>query len=159
MNMKQKELAAAIAKCKDETGRITPDSVIEQARNPRHPLHDKFNWNVEEAAMEHWRETARQLIKSVRFILQYMDKVVAVPYYVSDPRTKSVGYAPTVNIRRSKDTAMAVLNDELARIKGAIHRAIGLAAAFDLKDHFDELLKEVVEIETSLQTWPDTDEV
>lgn len=44
-------------------GKIYPSIVVEWARaNPTSALYQKFNWDVEQAAREHWLWTARQLI-------------------------------------------------------------------------------------------------
>lgn len=156
--MNRKLLAAALLKCKNENGQVDPEILVEQARDPKHPFHDQFEWDDAIAAHEHRKEKARQLIKSLKSIVVYEEKVIAVPYYVSDPREKRTGYTPTMTIKKNRETSMAVLNDELARIKGALHRAIGLAVTFGLKKEFDVLLKEVVELESKLSSWPDKDE-
>lgn len=50
---------------KDKHGRLTPALVVEEASNPRHELHGRFEWD-DSVAGDAWRkEQARQLIKSV----------------------------------------------------------------------------------------------
>jgi hypothetical protein len=156
--MSQRKIAAALSKCKNASGNIDPAILVEQAEDKNHELHDRFEWDDSKAAHMQRIETARQLIKSLKHIVTYEEKRIVVPYYVSDPRTKKVGYTPAITIKKNRDSAMAVLNDELARIRGAIHRAVGLAAVFGLKSEFDDLLNEVVDIETKLQTWPESAE-
>lgn len=56
----------------DRRGRLTPDDVVEVARDPQHPLHNRFEWNDSTAA-EQWRRTqAQELIRSVR--VTYVDR-------------------------------------------------------------------------------------
>jgi hypothetical protein len=60
----EKELQALA----DEAGELTPDLVLEAARDETSPLHSHFEWDDSEAA-EKWRqEQARRLIRSVRIV-------------------------------------------------------------------------------------------
>lgn len=47
---------------------ITPKIVVEQAKNPRSPLHKYFEWNDSTAAQKHREWQARFLICSVHII-------------------------------------------------------------------------------------------
>jgi hypothetical protein len=48
---------------RDDRGTLTPAVVVETARNPDHPLHNRFEWD-DTLAAEQWRlEQARQLLK------------------------------------------------------------------------------------------------
>lgn len=52
----------------DEHGKLTPQLVLDEARRPEHPLHDRFDWN-DATAGEAWRhEQAHRLIRSVRVV-------------------------------------------------------------------------------------------
>lgn len=142
--------AAAIAACRVR-GRITPAAVVVAARDPKNPLHREFNWDVDKAAMAHWLDRARDLIREVRLVLTVENVRIAAPYYVSDPATLSASYIETSMAARKESTAHAVLLDELARITGAIGRAIQLSIVFDLKDRFEHMLHEAVGIRDVLE--------
>lgn len=50
----------------DDHGRLTPADVVEEAKNPEHPLHCRFEWD-DTVAGERWRRhQAHELIQSVR---------------------------------------------------------------------------------------------
>lgn len=50
----------------DDHRKLTPAIVVDEARNPEHPLHDRFEWD-DSAAGEKWRHhQAHELITSVR---------------------------------------------------------------------------------------------
>ena len=49
-------------------GRITPEQVLEDARDPESPLHNYFEWDVETAARQYWLDQARTLIRSVKIV-------------------------------------------------------------------------------------------
>jgi hypothetical protein len=57
----------------DQHGTLTPQLVVELARDPAHPLHGRFDWD-DRSAGEAWRrEQARQLIRSVRVVYREAD--------------------------------------------------------------------------------------
>lgn len=47
-------------------GTLTPDLVVEEAREPSHPLHHRFDWDDSTAAESWRREQAAELIRRVR---------------------------------------------------------------------------------------------
>lgn len=47
-------------------GRMTPRDVVQEATTPRHPLHDFFEWNDQEAGEQYRIQQARQMIAHVR---------------------------------------------------------------------------------------------
>jgi hypothetical protein len=124
-------------------GRITPDIVIEDARNPDSPLHDQFEWNVEAAAMEAWRDTARRLIRSVRIVIQTESKTFKTSGYrphefVRDPSAPSnhQGYARAADLRSDHERAVAALMYEIDRINGALARARSICEELGLDQEF-----------------------
>lgn len=52
----------------DQHGRLTPGLIVDEARDPAHPLHTRFEWD-DAAAGEAWRRTqAQELIRSVKVV-------------------------------------------------------------------------------------------
>jgi hypothetical protein len=52
----------------DRHGQLTPTLVVEEARDPAHPLHDRFEWD-DSVAGEAWRRSqAQELIRSVKVV-------------------------------------------------------------------------------------------
>ena len=52
----------------DNNGKLTPDSVVSESKNPSSPLHDNFEWNGRKAAHQ-WRLCqARAVIRSIEII-------------------------------------------------------------------------------------------
>lgn len=147
---KLEQRAAAIAACREKSGRIIPQAVVEAARDPASVLHDEFEWDVAKAAERDWIRTACELIRSVKFIVEYEDRKIIAPFYVSDPGRDESAYVQTARIAKNGAMSERVLRDELARIVGAIHRAMNLAAAFGLKSSFERMLDEAVQIEHAL---------
>ena len=66
---------------------IAPPELVEDARNPNHPAHDWFTWDVEKAAYKTLLQEAReflhiQIVPSNKGALRE-DNVVYVPAYVA----------------------------------------------------------------------------
>lgn len=70
-------VASALRNIYKTYGSVTRENVLEEASNPTHPLHDRFEWDDSIAAHEHRLEQARKLIQSVR--------VTIVPTGSSEP--------------------------------------------------------------------------
>lgn len=52
----------------DEHRKLTPSLVVDLARNPAHPLHDRFEWNDKVAGEKYRLDQARQLIRTLRVV-------------------------------------------------------------------------------------------
>lgn len=50
----------------DQKGKLTPALVLDEARDPNHPLHHRFQWDDSKAAEAYRLQQARDLIRSVR---------------------------------------------------------------------------------------------
>jgi hypothetical protein len=83
----------------DERGELTPALVVDVARDDRHPLHTRFEWNNTLAAEKYRRHQAHELIKSVR--LTYQSPRTGEPvsirafHAVRKPDTNRYAYEPT----------------------------------------------------------------
>lgn len=62
------ELRELIQGVYDANGRLTPELVLDTARDPGHPLHSRFEWDDSVAAERHRRDQAHRLIRSVRVV-------------------------------------------------------------------------------------------
>jgi hypothetical protein len=111
----------------EKNGRVDPVDLIEAARNPEHPCHSNFTWDVEQAATERWRDQARELIRAVKFEVQVEDIGNRVCMYVPSGDEDSVFVSlPRI---RSKSQASAVVLAEVAMLLGNASRAYGIALA------------------------------
>lgn len=50
----------------DREGKLTPELVVNEARDPAHPLHSRFEWDDNVAAEAYRRAQAANLIRSVK---------------------------------------------------------------------------------------------
>ncbi len=52
----------------DQRGQLTPNIVVDEARDPGHPLHNRFEWDNSVAGEAWRRQQAHELIRSVRIV-------------------------------------------------------------------------------------------
>ncbi len=128
--MKLTEQAQAELKAlESRSGTLTPQEVVEAARDEGTALHECFTWDDGEAA-ERWRlEEARELIRSVRIEVHYEERTIRTVGYVRDTRREpaQAGYVATMKVRKS--SVSDVMRAELGAISALIGRAIGIAQA------------------------------
>ena len=136
---------------KENGGMLTPQSVVEYARNnPDTILYECFEWDDVSAAEKHRIEQARTLIRGVKVVIKTEVKEFNSVGYVRDPRkpSRESGYVPIKRVR-SKEMKRNVLLNEFERAAGAIRRARQIAEVFGLEEQMDDLL-------ASIQTYTET---
>ena len=129
----QKRKLAAIKKRLSELnakhGHLTAEMVLNDARDPRSPLHDRFEWDDSTAAEAYRIIQARVLIKTIRYECRVVKApAMRVPEYVRDPKQagRCQGYIAVP--RTDKDAAQDFLLDELDRALGLLRRAQAYAS-------------------------------
>ena len=147
---KKAQIAAAVAACRDARGIIRPRAVVEAARDPDNILHGEFEWDDAKLVQQALELRAAELIRQCRSIVQYEEKTLIFPTYVSHPREVDRGYAETVSIARNAGLKKLALEAEIARIKAAVQRAAALAMVFNLHEKFELMLQDVIEIEAEV---------
>jgi hypothetical protein len=129
----------------DANGRVTPDAVVEAARDPEHPWHDRFDWN-DETAGNRWRlAQARTLIRSVRYERRTETRVLHSPAYVRDPDAEAdeQAYTSVVSLLGDEDRARAALLAEFSRVASALRRAREIADVLNLGAEVQAMLAQV----------------
>lgn len=122
-------------------GLLTPELVVEAARDPTSELHGFFTWDDAEAAIQHRLAEARSLIRSVKVEVRLDRVTVQAPFFVRDPATpaKVQGYASLGRLKTDTDLAREAVLAEFARASSALQRARALAAALDLAEEVTTL--------------------
>ncbi len=118
---KQKEAAI---KALEKKGKVNPEDLIRAARDPDHPCHNDFTWNIEKAAKERWRYQARAIIRQCNFEVIIEDVGQSrVPYYVSDGED-AFDALPKM---RSVASVSSMFETELVALHGHASRVVGIA--------------------------------
>lgn len=133
-------------------GRLTPDDVVVEARNPQSVLHELFNWDIEQAAMSHWRDRAREIIRSVRVEIKTDTTIIESVAYVRDPdvEPEEQGYISTVVLRDDKEAAKRAISYEFGRAEAALERAREIAIALDAELDVVGLVKRLDKVRTKV---------
>lgn len=94
-------------------GIVDPEVVVREAKNPKHPLHRKFNWD-NTAAAHQWRLwQARQLIRVCVEVIS--NDIDPSPVFVSlsSDRGEGKGYRITADVMSDADMKRQLLKDAL----------------------------------------------
>jgi len=155
------EKRAAIAKrlaelCDPETGRITPEAVVADARKKSSPLHSEFEWDLKKAAYKHWIEHARKLI-TLHVEVKTIHSQISVVGYVRDPRAKQSepGYLSVEKVSTDEELAREVLVQEFARVRDLLNRVRELAKAFELSHELDLMISQVAGLRDRVMNMPE----
>ena len=85
-----------------DQGLLTPQVVVDDARNPESGLHQYFEWNVKKAAEQHWLTTAADLIRHAKVTIINADQ-------------QTVEIRAFVNIREDDETTGVYVASEDVR--------------------------------------------
>ena len=128
-------VAAELLRLRGGRPLLTPQEVLDAARDPNSILHEHFTWDDGEAA-EKWRlEEARGLIVSVHVIVSEV-KPVPVRAFVSltTDRAEGKGYRALVEVLSDEARRAVLLEDalnDLARVKARYETLTELAQVWD----------------------------
>jgi hypothetical protein len=120
-----KQKAAAIRSL-ERDGLVDPAELIEAARDPMHPCHGDFTWDIEKAAEKCWWEEARALIRQCKFEVRVEDVGYPVVEYVSNDEYESPVFHSVPKLR-GKAAIRSMMFTEIAMLHGVVSRVYGLA--------------------------------
>ena len=152
--IKDKDLVAAkLAEIAEAYGRLTPDLVVQEAKDPDSILHNLFEWDDAEAGHQHRLFQARQIITSVRVVITTENKKISTVYYVRDPEAGSneQGYVSIDKLKTDKDLARESIVLEFSRATAYLQRAKNHAQALGLEDDIESLILDVEELKGRLE--------
>ena len=140
---KAQEIGEHLEGLATQTGSITPERVVDDARNPQSPLHPNFEWD-DTAAAESWREhTARNLIGSLVVVKVNETQVTGtVRAFVSvrDGDEKGI-YAPIVRVMGDAEMRKQVLERARQELHQWRNRYADLSEFAKVFSAVDELLQ------------------
>lgn len=136
----------------DARGGITPDVIVQDAKNKRSPLHKLFTWDLKKAAELHWLDQARAIIGAVRIVVTHETSVVRAPMYVRDSSMGNAqGYRSTTALRADPEQARESLILMLRVAAGHLARALEVAGPLGLSAEVEGLIEEIVGLERKAQ--------
>lgn len=136
------KLAALEAK-----GRLTPDAVLKDAKNPKSVLHAQFEWNDAKAA-ERWRlEQAGHLIRSVTVVVEQRDEAepqvirAFVPISGSEDTRSYVPMMKALGDAEMRKQVLAQAHSELGAVARKYRELKELSEVVQAIDKVGELLQ------------------
>lgn len=130
------DIFAALKALEDQQGRLTPQKVVDAARDPDSPLHAEFIWDDAVAAEKHRLDKARRLLR-IKMTYRHRHHEFKLPNYIRDPdvaRDKQ-GYVQTLRLASDADRAHAALVGEFKRAAMHLKRAREIAIGLELEEH------------------------
>lgn len=130
MNVVQRELEDIL----EEQGQVTPQAVVDRARDPRSPLHSRFEWNDTVAAEKYRQTQAQDLIRRVKLVYseEEGEEPKSVRAWVSTHQTQDParrGYVPTAEVVKDP-IATKVLLSQLEREINSLKQRYGHLSEF-----------------------------
>lgn len=134
---RREALVEALIALENDRGQLTPELVVDAARDPASPLHKSFEWNDERAAASYRIETARALIRSVEVEITVRRRVVLTTRYVRDVAlpTRDAGYRSLPSVQEN-GLGEATMQATISRVLDVIGKARIQAQALDREDEF-----------------------
>jgi hypothetical protein len=144
----RKEIDAEINRIYKEHGALTPNLVVEVARNPKSVLHHLFEWDDVTAGESFRIAQARSIITSVKINIITETRKVSAVSYVRDPRLASdqQGYISVGTLKTDKDLAKDSIKYEFQRAYAHLHRAKTHAEILGMEDEVSALLNTLEEV-------------
>lgn len=108
--------------------RPSPDQLLNEARKKSSPIHNLFDWNVNRAAEQHWRERATYYLRSLEIVkVSVKTGVIVSPpvkFYmpVEYVNHKVTRYVPTQRLDDNPEDVGVVLDRFRSEFRGLINR-------------------------------------
>lgn len=156
MDKETKDAIHAVLTKLEKEGRLAPDPVIDEARNPDSPLHGQFQWDIEKAAMVTWRAQARSLISQFHITVTVHRTEYRIQEFVEAPgkTEKEQGYVAFTKLKSNKDLAREFLDRELAIAATYVSKTSDYARVLGLEKRVQKVVREIAALRTALQTKP-----
>jgi len=139
----KKHIEARLRKLQDKHGRITPNSVVDDARDPDSPLHGFFQWDDSKAAEAYRLDQARALIRRFPVVVTHETITIKPQAYLRDPdkATKEQGYVAFARVASSEERTRAAMQAEFDRVRSMVSRAQHIAIACGMGAEFNAFLE------------------
>lgn len=146
MNTRITKKHAAHLEQLERKGRITAEDVLADAKSPKSPLHELYDWDIKRSAESHWLDRTREIIRTIKVVIHSETTVIRFPRYVHDPDLKpnEQGYVSETELRSDKSLARRALSEECDRVVGSLTRARNIARGLDMVAAFEDLLARVI---------------
>jgi hypothetical protein len=137
----------------ERSGKLTAEQVVEAASDRDSLLHDSFEWDDTKAAHAHRIETARTLIRSLRFTVETLGRLISPPTYIRDQSrpTKTQGYIAITRLKSRRALAKETVLAEADAASGHMKRARDIATYLGLSEEVDRVEQQLSALTESVE--------
>lgn len=128
-------------------GILYPEKVIEYAKNPETKLHNKFEWDNNQAAHEYRIIQAQQIIRVVVTVIPNSNQETRMYVSLSNDRTIDGAYRYIVDVLSDDATKSQLIKDVLSELKSFQRK---FAILQNVSEHFHEGINILKEMEEKL---------
>lgn len=138
------------------SGEITPDMVVADAKRADSPIHEHFEarglFNPEKCMEVAQLNEARYLIRGVPLRIKSDKRTLQVPRYVRDPSkgSKEQGYISADRIKSDEDRARDALIDMFKRVGSMVKTARDYGEYFALESELAELEQRIAALQEAI---------
>jgi hypothetical protein len=100
-------IGSELARLQRLHGKLTPEIVVDAARDKKSPLHGEFDWDKDRAARAHWMHQARMLLADITYDL---DEEKEIRAFVNVTRDDGRVYADTKSTLSDPELRAQVLD-------------------------------------------------
>ncbi|MEE8568074.1 MAG: hypothetical protein V3S81_05645 [Anaerolineales bacterium] len=128
---------------------LTASAVVEDARDPKSPLHSFFEWDDKKAAHQYRINQARDIIRNVRIQTDFTEHKISAPYYAHDPRQdpqEGGGYKAVDDLKSDKDHAREVLQRRLKSLHTEMETNKRLAEILGIEGDFESFIEHISQL-------------
>ena len=107
------------AKIRKATGALTPRAIVDDARDPKSPLHEYFDWDDSSAAEKYRLLQAGNLVRSIQVVVVDDDgKHQPTRHYLHVEIEQVPQYVPLLEVARNPTLSAQVLTDARNQLEG-----------------------------------------
>lgn len=154
MDTEKRDAIHAVLIQLESEGRLTPDDAIEEAKDPKSPLHTEFTWDLNEAAKITWRAQARALISQFHITITVHRTEYSIQEFVEAPgkAEREQGYVAFTKLRNKKELAREFIDRELAIASSYVEKTRDYARALGLEKRIERVVKDLSALRVAAQT-------
>lgn len=108
------DLRGELLAVRNRLGKLTPQSVVDVARDPSHPLHSRFEWDDAVAGEAYRRQQAHDLIRKAKVVYREADEAEPVRMtraFVAVPTGEGHVFDPVEEVVEDPFRRQLVLNE------------------------------------------------
>lgn len=138
----------------EENGGLEPSQVLADAKKPKSPLHNLYDWDIKRAAEQYWLDRTREIIRTIQVVVHTDVITIEIPRYVRDPdaAVDEARYVETQSLRKDKGKARRLLTAEVERVLGVLQRSRKIAIGLGMVADFDDILERLTGLQSKVKT-------